>query len=71
MHYYHNTEGIIRPTHEERQKLAYELYLRRGRQPGHELEDWLAAENRLCAYYYGERYGGSTAYSLPVTRDQT
>jgi len=25
-------------------KLAYELYDRRGRQPGRELEDWLEAE---------------------------
>lgn len=26
---------------------AYELYLARGREPGHELEDWLQAEKEL------------------------
>lgn len=26
------------------QQRAYELYLNRGQQPGHELEDWLRAE---------------------------
>jgi len=26
-------------------RLAYELYLRHGRLPGHDLEDWLAAES--------------------------
>lgn len=26
---------------------AYEIYLQRGRQPGHELEDWLRAEREL------------------------
>lgn len=28
-------------------KLAYELYLRRGGEPGHEVEDWLMAEQIL------------------------
>lgn len=28
---------------------AYEIYLRRGAQPGHELEDWLEAERELAA----------------------
>ena len=26
---------------------AYEIYLRRGAQPGHEVEDWLQAEREL------------------------
>jgi hypothetical protein len=26
---------------------AYEIYLQRGAQPGHELEDWLQAEREL------------------------
>jgi len=25
-------------------QLAYELYLRRGKRPGHDIDDWLAAE---------------------------
>ena len=28
---------------------AYEIYLERGAQPGHELEDWLQAERELTA----------------------
>jgi len=28
---------------------AYEIYLQRGGQPGHELEDWLQAERELSA----------------------
>ncbi len=28
---------------------AYELYLRRGRKNGYELQDWLDAEAQLCA----------------------
>ncbi len=35
-------------------RLAYELYLRHGRLPGHDLEDWLTAEalvySRLARY---------------------
>ena len=44
--------GQRRPAHEEIQKLAYELYERRGKQPGHELEDWVAAEKQLCLHYW-------------------
>ena len=28
-------------------ELAYQLYEKRGKQPGHELEDWLEAERRV------------------------
>ena len=35
------------PTFEEIAKRSYELYLARGAQPGHEVEDWLAAEAEL------------------------
>ena len=30
--------------HEEIRRRAYEIYLERGEQPGHELDDWLQAE---------------------------
>lgn len=30
-------------------ELAYELFMQRGGQHGHDLEDWLAAERRLAA----------------------
>lgn len=35
------------PTHSQTERLAYNLYLQRGKKPGHELDDWLAAEKRL------------------------
>ena len=39
---------VASPEHEIRGR-AYELYLARGAQPGHELEDWLQAERELPA----------------------
>ncbi len=33
-----------RPSSEQVQRKAYELFEQRGRQPGHELEDWFKAE---------------------------
>ena len=35
------------PTHEQIEQRAYELYLKRGCDPGKELEDWLGAETGL------------------------
>lgn len=37
------------PSFETIAKRSYELYLARGAQPGHEVEDWLAAESELTA----------------------
>jgi hypothetical protein len=37
------------PTSEVIAKRAYELYLARGRQGGHEIEDWMQAETELRA----------------------
>jgi len=33
--------------YEEIRRRAYEIYLERGEQPGHELDDWLQAEREL------------------------
>ena len=41
------TMKIDAPTFESIAKRSYELYLGRGAQPGHEVEDWLAAEAEL------------------------
>lgn len=41
------------PTIEAIQKRAYEIYLRRGEQPGHDLDDWLQAERELKERYTG------------------
>jgi Protein of unknown function (DUF2934) len=38
---------VARPTDEEIARKAYELFEARGRLPGHEREDWLAAEQQL------------------------
>lgn len=38
----------VEPTANEKvQQRAYELFLQRGQQPGHELEDWLQAEREV------------------------
>ena len=35
------------PTFEDIAKRSYEIYLARGAEPGHEVEDWLTAEAEL------------------------
>ena len=41
-------ERLLRSTGEQAiRDRAYETYLQRGAQPGHELEDWLQAEREL------------------------
>ena len=48
--FYKDTSGSTRvPAHQQIEQLAYNLYLRRGKQPGHALDDWLAAEKQLRA----------------------
>jgi hypothetical protein len=42
-----NPSAIDKPNHEEIRLRAYEIYLERGRLPGHELDDWLQAEREL------------------------
>jgi len=39
------------PTHDEIAQLAYSLYESRGRQEGHQMEDWLRAEQELVHHY--------------------
>ena len=39
----------LAPTREQIALRAYELYLSRGSEPGHESEDWLAAEAELSS----------------------
>ena len=39
--------GKTAPDFEQIAKRSYEIYLARGAQPGHEVEDWLAAEAEL------------------------
>ena len=39
------------PTHNEIAQLAYGLYESRGKQEGHQIEDWLRAEQELMRHY--------------------
>jgi hypothetical protein len=45
-----NTGGRRAPTHDEIAQLAFSLYESRGRQDGHDVEDWLRAEEELGSY---------------------
>ena len=45
-----DTGGRRAPTHDEIAQLAFHLYESRGRQDGHDLEDWLRAEELLGRY---------------------
>jgi Polyketide cyclase / dehydrase and lipid transport/Protein of unknown function (DUF2934) len=45
--FYRDTVGEAALSHHEIALRAYELYLARGRTPGHEAEDWLEAEKQL------------------------
>ncbi len=45
-----HTDGRRAPTHDEIAQLAFKLYESRGRQDGHDVEDWLSAEEELGRY---------------------
>lgn len=51
----HSTERATKsisarvPAKEEVQFRAYQIYVSRNRQPGHELDDWLQAERELLS----------------------
>ena len=43
-------EGLLHSTREQEIRIrAHEIYLQRGGEPGHELEDWLQAESELAS----------------------
>lgn len=41
--------GVLEDIHSRIAALAYQFYEQRGRGDGHEVEDWLAAEQRVLA----------------------
>ena len=44
----HSQDGLAGSSLEEEiRRRAYEIYLGRGEEPGHEIEDWLQAEREL------------------------
>ncbi|PYV69208.1 MAG: hypothetical protein DMG96_34615 [Acidobacteria bacterium] len=46
-----DTGGRQAPTYDEIAQLAYCLYKSRGQQDGHDMEDWLRAEQELVRHY--------------------
>jgi len=46
-----DTGGRSVPTHDEIAQVAFGLYESRGRQDGHDAEDWLQAEQELVRHY--------------------
>ena len=46
------------PIEQQIQKRAYELYEQRGRTDGHDLDDWLQAEQELLKDIKGRTSGG-------------
>jgi hypothetical protein len=44
--------GSEHPTTTDIARLAYHFYEMRGRQNGHDLEDWLLAEQELTEHYW-------------------
>jgi hypothetical protein len=44
-------DGHQRPTRDEIEALAYHFFEKRGRQPGRDRADWLAAEQQLTHHY--------------------
>jgi len=43
--------------HRQIEELAYNLYLQRGKEPGHALQDWLEAEKRFDTLIAEEEFG--------------
>jgi len=52
------------PTAEQIEKRAYELYLERGCEDGHDLTDWLAAQIELTGL--SEQFPSPTAKARPA-----
>ena len=46
-----STGGVGRPSREEIARLAYHFYETRGREAGHDVTDWLAAEQELTRHH--------------------
>ena len=45
------TGGRERPLRDEIARLAYQFYETRGRRDGHDVDDWLSAEQELTRHY--------------------
>jgi hypothetical protein len=56
-----------KPSREEVEIRAYEIYVGRGGEDGHDVEDWIAAEEELSARPVSEPESSSTVTSAPQT----
>jgi len=45
------TGGRFHPTRDEIARLAYHFFESRGRREGHDVDDWLSAEQELTRHY--------------------
>jgi hypothetical protein len=65
-----NGAQAAKPTHDQIAALAYNLYLDRGSQPGHEKDDWYYAEQLLTGQINLESASRRAATSEPRSRQQ-
>jgi len=56
-------------SHEEIEKRAYEIYLRRGGGDGRDLDDWFAAEQDARERFFGEIIELRPTATLAIFRD--
>jgi hypothetical protein len=60
-----------RPTHQEIAARAYQIYLQRGRQDGHQVDDWLQAEYELMELPIRKLVEMQPAASVPTAKSAT
>lgn len=63
------TKDEAQPTYEMIAARAYQRYLERGRQDGHDMEDWIAAETELRAATRGSTEPPSTTTRVARSRN--
>jgi hypothetical protein len=54
------------PSQAEIEFLAYQIFLERGGEPGHDLADWLAAEEQLTTRSEAEAPSAQRADTTPI-----
>ena len=64
------TSASTKPSHSDIAALAYSLYVEHGCQPGHELDDWLRAE-QLVSKQNGNGNGHQNAPKPGIAGQQT
>jgi hypothetical protein len=55
------------PLEERIRQRAYELYLRRGNQPGSDIDDWLQAEDEILRAEMDSRINEASEESFPAS----